>query len=563
MSSDQINTSEAVELAPRVWWVGSLLPGDKFQCHVYLIEQGDQSVLIDPGSALIADEVIRKVDSVIGLANVRWLICSHADPDIIGALPALLARGLHPEATIVTHWRDEALIVHSGTPLGYWRIEDHDWRLVLEDRTLRFVFTPYVHFAGAFCTFDEMSGTLFSSDLFGGFTEDQALVATSIEYFHAIRAFHEHYMPSREILVHAIDQLRELPIRRIAPQHGQVIPDDLVLPIMDRLEKLECGIYLLARDDPSLAFLLAANQTIRDVVNMLVREQKFSVVAAHLAELSSQLLGATYLELWAETEGEFLQFEQADGFVGHLAELPGDVRAVLCGETPPRSTRLILALTSPLTNHIEGAAILGFRKEPILDGPTLAVVWQITSLVEVGLEREVLRRSVDLERTKWHERAIHDTLTGLYNRVSLADAFRRLTAFDDRNATPQLAALMIDIDYFKKVNDTFGHPTGDRVLQYVAHSITTSVRPSDLTFRFGGEEFLVLLSNVDQAIAQAAAERIRASVATPTEERPTVTVSVGVAMRRPGEQNDALVMRADRALYQAKSNGRDRVEIEP
>ena len=528
-----------------------------------MIEQGDQSVLIDPGSALIADEVIRKVDSVIGLANVRWLVFSHADPDIIGALPALLARGLHPEATIVTHSRDEALIVHSGTPPGYWRIEDHDWRLALEDRTLRFVFTPYVHFAGAFCTFDEVSGTLFSSDLFGGFSEDQALFATSIDYFDAIRAFHEHYMPSREILIHAIDQLRELAIRRIAPQHGQVIPDHLIVPIMDRLEKLECGIYLLARHDPGLAFLLAANRTIRDVVDTLVREQQFSVVAAHLAELSSQLLGTAYLELWAETEGEFLQFEQADGFAGHIADPPGDVQAVLHGDNPPNNSRLILALTSPITNQVEGAAVLSFRERPILDGPTLAIVWQITSLVEVGLEREVLRRSVDLERTAWHERAIHDTLTGLYNRVSLADAFRRLTAFDDRNATPQLAALMIDIDYFKKVNDTFGHPTGDRLLQYVAHSITTSVRPSDLTFRFGGEEFLVLLSNVDETIAQAAAERIRASVASPAEERPTVTVSVGVAMRHPGEQNDALVMRADRALYLAKSKGRDRVETAP
>jgi diguanylate cyclase (GGDEF)-like protein len=136
-----------------------------------------------------------------------------------------------------------------------------------------------------------------------------------------------------------------------------------------------------------------------------------------------------------------------------------------------------------------------------------------------------------------------------------------LTAFDDRNASPQLAVLMIDIDHFKRVNDAHGHPTGDRVLQTVAHSITTSVRPSDLTFRFGGEEFLVLLSNVDDATAVAAAERIRANVASSTEAGPGVTMSVGVALRRSGEQQDALIARADRALYQAKSSGRDRVEV--
>jgi diguanylate cyclase (GGDEF)-like protein len=563
VSDVQINISEAVEIAPRVWWVSTLLVGDKFQCHVYLIEQGDQSVLIDPGSALTAEEVIRKVDSVIGLENVRWLVCSHQDPDIIGALPALVARGLHPEAAIVTHWRDEDMIRDSGTPLTYWRIEEHDWRLALEDRTLQFVRTPYLHFADAFVTFDEMSGTLFSSDLFGGFTDDRSLFATSVAYFDSIRAFHEHYMPSREILAHALEQLRELPIRRIAPQHGQVIPEDLVAPIMDLLEKLECGIYLLAREDPGLAFLLAANRAIHDVVDALVREEQFSAVTAQLAELAQQSLGAQYLELWAATGETLLQFEQGDGFAGHRADPPADVQGVLRGEPAPDSARLILALTSPASNQIDGAVVLGFRERPNLGKPAIAVVGQIAGLVEVGLEREVLRRSADLERAAWHERAIHDTLTGLYNRVLLSDSARRMFALDDRNETAQVAALMIDIDLFKRVNDTYGHPTGDRVLQHVAQAITQSVRPSDLVFRFGGEEFLVLLPDVDEATAIAAAERIRTRVAHPSEECPDVTVSVGVAHRHEGEDHEDLVARADLALYQAKSNGRNRVEVAP
>jgi diguanylate cyclase (GGDEF)-like protein len=563
VSDVQINISEAVEIAPRVWWVSTLLVGDKFQCHVYLIEQGDQSVLIDPGSALTAEEVIRKVDSVIGLENVRWLVCSHQDPDIIGALPALVARGLHPEAAIVTHWRDEDMIRDSGTPLTYWRIEEHDWRLALEDRTLQFVRTPYLHFADAFVTFDEMSGTLFSSDLFGGFTDDRSLFATSVAYFDSIRAFHEHYMPSREILAHALEQLRELPIRRIAPQHGQVIPEDLVAPIMDLLEKLECGIYLLAREDPGLAFLLAANRAIHDVVDALVREEQFSAVTAQLAELAQQSLGAQYLELWAATGETLLQFEQGDGFAGHRADPPADVQGVLRGEPAPDSARLILALTSPASNQIDGAVVLGFRERPNLGKPAIAVVGQIAGLVEVGLEREVLRRSADLERAAWHERAIHDTLTGLNNRVLLSDSARRMFALDDRNETAQVAALMIDIDLFKRVNDTYGHPTGDRVLQHVAQAITQSVRPSDLVFRYGGEEFLVLLPDVDHTTALTAAERIRSRIAHPAKECPDVTVSVGVARRHAGEDHEALVARADLALYQAKSNGRDRIEVAP
>ena len=326
-----VDVSRAVELAPRVWWVGSLLPDDQFQCHVYLIEQGDESVLIDPGSALIADDTIRKIDEVVGVENVRWLVCSHADPDILGALPALMARGLHPDAAIVTHWRDEALIYHGGFGLPFWRIEEHDWQLQLADRVLRFVFTPYVHFAGSFCTFDERSGTLFSSDLFGGFTADPSLFAPSMSYFDAIRAFHEHYMPNRDVLAHAIDNLRELPIHQIAPQHGQLIPEHLVVPIMDRLSQLECGIYLLARDDPGLAFLLAANHTIREVHELLLSEVQFSVVIARLAELAVTLLGAKSMDLWAKAGESVLHFEEGDGFAGHPDVAPDEVADAFSG----------------------------------------------------------------------------------------------------------------------------------------------------------------------------------------------------------------------------------------
>ena len=71
-------------------------------------------------------------------------------------------------------------------------------------------------------------------------------------YFEQMRVFHEHYMPSGEILAHTLEEIRRLDLRRIAPQHGLVIPGDLALPLLDRLAELECGIYLLARDDPGL-----------------------------------------------------------------------------------------------------------------------------------------------------------------------------------------------------------------------------------------------------------------------------------------------------------------------
>ena len=561
MAEDIVDTSQAVEIAPRVWWVGSMIPDDNFQCHVYLIEQGDQSVLIDPGSALIADEIIRKVDDVVGLGNVRWLVCSHADPDILGALPTMVAHGLHPEARIVTHWRDEALIVHTGTPLHFWRIEENDWRLALEDRTLQFVFIPYLHFAGAFGTFDPSSGVLFSSDLFGGFTDDRQLYASSVAYFDAIRAFHEHYMPNREILQHAIEELRELPIQVVAPQHGQVIPQHLIAPIMSLLEKLECGIYLLAREDPGLAFLLQANRTIHGVIDAMVREDRFAVVVSQLAQFAAENLGASYLELWSGRDSVLLKFDQDNDFLGESAEAPSDVAAVLRGEGEIVGERMIWPLDSSMSHEIVGALVLGFVEAHELDAPKRSVLIQILGLVEVALEREVLLRSSDLERSAWKARALHDSLTGLYNRRSLDESLRSLLSLDDRNAVPMLAAVMFDVDYFKRVNDNFGHPSGDRVLQRVAQAIGNNIRPTDLAFRYGGEEFLVLLANIEPQTVVAIAERIRSSVATEESLDPHVTISAGIAFRRRGEDEESLIDRVDDALYLAKANGRDQVRV--
>ncbi len=554
---------QPIEIAPRVWWVGQMIPGDRFQCHPYLIEQGDQSVLIDPGSALIAGDIVRKIDQVVGVENVRWLVCSHADPDIIGALPALIARGLHPQARIVTHWRDRALIVHSGTPLPYWLIEEHDWRLDLADRAVRFIFSPYLHFAGAFGTFDESTGTFFSGDLFGGFTDAPSLYAPDLSYFTAIRAFHEHYMPEREIMAHTLGRLRELPVTLIAPQHGQIIREELIRPMIDRLEKLETGVYLLAREDHGLRFLLLAHHVMKGLTEILVQEREFGEALQRIDALARQTLGATSLEMWVPVGPARLHFDALDGFAGRPASWPDDVAAAAAGSPHYEGTRLVWPLNSLDGERITGVAVVNMPEPMTLAPEARDVLDQASGLVEVRLEREIMRLQTEGERSAWRNRALHDTLTGVLNREALASALPQYVADDDQGLAPRLALLMIDIDLFKAVNDEWGHGVGDRVLAHVANAVRRSVRPADLVFRYGGEEFLVLLIDVDLETALSAAQRLRAAVASVPTGLPAVTVSVGVALRDHGEEGDDVVARADAALYAAKRAGRDRIEIAP
>ena len=123
--------------------------------------------------------------------------------------------------------------------------------------------------------------------------------------------------------------------------------------------------------------------------------------------------------------------------------------------------------------------------------------------------------------------------------------------------TETLSVVVVDIDHFKRLNDTEGHAAGDMALQQIAYLIDGAVRDGDAAYRFGGEEFVILLPGTDLPGAMKLAERVRASVA----ERSALTVSCGVATRLPGESSTALLARADVALYAAKASGRDRVEV--
>lgn len=175
---------------------------------------------------------------------------------------------------------------------------------------------------------------------------------------------------------------------------------------------------------------------------------------------------------------------------------------------------------------------------------------------------EHLRESFD----QTLEMAILDQLTGLYNRRFLANQGGRL--FDEaRRSEEPMACLMVDIDHFKNVNDTFGHDIGDLVLKEIAGRLTTSVRGSDLACRTGGEEFAVLMPRTPRQSAHEIAERVLTAVSSdpvslPTGQAIDVTVSIGCSVLHPDDSLASLMKRADEALYLSKQNGRNRITDE-
>lgn len=232
--------------------------------------------------------------------------------------------------------------------------------------------------------------------------------------------------------------------------------------------------------------------------------------------------------------------EQLAEFQAGLAELQQSGAGALMGKT--------VELTA-LRN--DGAEIF---VEIALSAVRIKGGWHV-----VGIARDITARKQAEQQLELL--VITDPLTGASNRRRFDGALHAEIARSRRYGMP-LSLVMFDIDYFKRVNDSLGHPVGDRVLVQLAELVSGNIRETDLFARLGGEEFAVLAPNCDAACAQQFAEKLRRAVeghAFPDIER--LTCSFGVAEFRATDGQDALVKRADEALYRAKGEGRNRVVV--
>jgi diguanylate cyclase (GGDEF)-like protein len=172
----------------------------------------------------------------------------------------------------------------------------------------------------------------------------------------------------------------------------------------------------------------------------------------------------------------------------------------------------------------------------------------------------------DTQRSKRHfeHQASTDALTGVHNRHWMGHAFPRALQRCSYNKQP-FAVMVVDIDHFKKINDTYGHLVGDLALKTVARCMAENLRPHDLLARYGGEEFAVLLTEADLDAARMVAERLRTKIAA-AEIRTddisfNVTLSIGITPTQHDDRLENLIHEADQALYRAKQMGRNRVEV--
>lgn len=213
--------------------------------------------------------------------------------------------------------------------------------------------------------------------------------------------------------------------------------------------------------------------------------------------------------------------------------------------------------TYRLTHEGEQLGELVFRRRVRFADEELAQLESLMAALIFPLRNALLYRAAV-------QSAMRDPLTDTGNRIAMDQILQREVDLAKRNLQP-LSLLMLDLDHFKQVNDTYGHSAGDEVLKAVAGTIKHLLRNVDMVFRYGGEEFLVLLSGTPAEAANMVGERLRQAV----EELQCIaegqaielSISIGCASLLPSETVESLLRRADDALYAAKRNGRNRIAM--
>ena len=541
--------SKPIEIAKDIFWIGYVVPNDPFQCNVYLIKDGNNSVLIDPGSMITFPVVLEKITSIIKLRDIKYIIMHHQDPDIVSCystLESLLPEG---EKYIVTHWRTQMLLKHYDWKTPFYLIDKNEWKLKTNTRELEFIFTPYAHFAGAFCTYDKTSGVLFSSDIFGGLTKEFKLFVEE-DYIEGAKLFHKHYMPSKEILNYALSKIENKNPIMIASQHGGVIKKELIPKIIKELKNLDCGLYLID-DYMDDIFLL---DQIDKIINKIFKEaiilstfenilkSIYSCAKGHVQKIEKIVI--------TDIDDKFsFMIENYNFFRNNVKkDCEFSLKKELFDELDKKIGNIKICYNSELEN------------KEILFLETLFK--KLSNILGVALKKELTLIKLKEKGKKLYEKSITDPLTKLHNRGFLMD-FLKTKLEESAKYNFPLSFAIIDIDFFKKINDTYGHTEGDCVLQELGFLLKKHFRENDIVARYGGEEFVVIMPFSSLKDACKKMNEFRKIV----KEHKfcnllNITISVGVAEFNKKEEKLDFIKRADDNLYKAKKNGRDQVVCE-
>lgn len=499
-----MSSIKSEKLQEGIYWVGGDNQNGGLHCNPYLIIDNEEAVLIDPGSVLDFDYVYENIRSLIPIEKIKYVILHHQDPDFCSSVPLFENKGA--KFTIVTHWRTQTLIKYYGVKSDYYIVNENDFKLVLKSgRVLSFIQTPYLHFSGAIVTYDNRTKTLFSSDLFGAFSYGWNLYAGE-DYIEKMKTFHEHYMPSNDILRPVMEVFLSMDISMIAPQHGSIIKNNISLHIK-ALRDLECGTLMepLRKDiGKSGGYRYICTLVLKRLVSIFQKEEVLETIKD--------------LDITLENEGVVVTDYNYKGSVfwnllfEHILIKKG-IQWLIVIE--PLVLRLSKEYEIPVPEVFNSAL-----KKAIEESASLSKENELLKEINTRLSNNIKEAQ---------DKLIKCPVTGLYNysffRNYLINNIRDLIN-DNSEQNPSL--IIINPDNMSKIKFSYGDKEVDEVLKNIVYLLNSLREDNTVVFRLQGASFACYIPHTTSRDSLTFAEKIRNSINISQKFIESITVSIGL-----------------------------------
>ncbi|MBN2880364.1 MAG: response regulator [Clostridia bacterium] len=492
------------EIAGEIYWVGDQQASGDMRCNPYLLIDGNEAVLFDPGSVLDFEKVISNVKEIVPLRKIKYVVLSHQDPDLCSCLPMLEKE--NTDFKIVTHWRTKILIKYYGVKSEFYMVDENDYKLKLKSgREIQFIPTPYLHFPGAIASYDIKSKTLFSGDLFGSMESSEGIFADE-SYITGMRAFHENYMPSTQIMRPVMETFLLMGIETIAPQHGLVINKN-VKDYITILRNLECGIFLNSVKKSvkdyggygSICSLIIKKYT--DIFSDAEILEALSGMNIETGDRPFEILsyGGTGLQLW---ENLFEAIFNNKG-IKWLIIIESLVEKI-CKEYDMPFPEIMV---SEFIKSQEEAIVLRHEVEAL-------------KMQSSNADQSILSKGVKTSRC---------AITGLYSQVFFMEYLKMVIDSEREESESPASIILIDFDDLTRIKTAFGQEEYDNALKSMSYILKHERKSGHMLFRLDSGIFAYLCSDISKEGAVEIAENIRNEVRNSKKFIDEMTISEGVA----------------------------------
>ena len=520
-----MSNSSVVEIAKDIYWVGGNDQDGGLHCNPYLIVDKDEAVLIDPGSVLDFDYVFENVCSIVPLNKIKYVILHHQDPDFCSSVTMFEQKGA--KFKIVTHWRTQTLVKYYGIKSDYYIVNENNYRLTLTSgRVLGFVQTPYLHFPGAITTYDYFSKTLFSSDLFGAFSYGWTLFAND-DYLEKMKTFHEHYMPSNDILRPVMEVFLGMDIVRIAPQHGSIINNN-VTRYIKVLRDLECGSFMTPIKKglvKSGGYKSICSTVLKRYSSIFTKNEVLEAVNNMDICIDPDTMEITDFNYTGKVLWNTL-FEQ-------LLALKG---------------LQWLLVIEPLVHRLVEEYDIGVPE--VFQASLKKAEEEAINLTTENVRLKEINTKLNKSIIEAQEKLIKCPVTGLYNY----DFFRNYleTELDNllvEDSYQSPALLIINVDNLAKIKFPYGDKEVNEVLKNIVYIIDDIKDESSVLFRLQGVSFACYIPHTSRDVASKFAERLRNAIASSNKFIEKITVSIGLISLEEIREKDMVVNDLAEAIY--------------